>query len=86
MNPKIMAEAEAGSFFHQHSSESWFQELCCSMAERGETTALCVSKSKGVASLLSLVGPADPKEVRVACVPCKNQPTFGVLFQRFSEQ
>lgn len=59
-----MGEAEARRFFHEHSAESWFQELCNSMAERGETTALCVSKSKGVASLQSLVGPADPKEVR----------------------
>lgn len=66
MNFKVMDEAEARSFFHEHSHESWFQELCSSMAERGETTALMVSKNKAVASLQSLVGPADPKEVRVA--------------------
>lgn len=58
-----MAEPEARSFFQQHSSESWFQELCSSMAERGETTALCICKSQGVASLQSLVGPANLNKV-----------------------
>lgn len=58
-----MSEVEAREFFGEHSSEAWFQELCSSMVEAGETTALCVSKSKGVASLQSLAGPPDPKKV-----------------------
>lgn len=33
------------------------------MAERGETTALCICKSQGVASLQSLVGPANLNKV-----------------------
>ncbi len=61
-----MEEAEARNFFQQESTEPWFEELCTSMAA-GETTALCVSRAKGVASLQSLVGPADPKEVCMLC-------------------
>ncbi|CAM9759516.1 unnamed protein product, partial [Pylaiella littoralis] len=34
------------------------------MAERGETTALCMSRIKGVASWQSLAGPTDPKEAK----------------------
>lgn len=78
VDPQVMEKAEALSFFGEHSAEPWFQELCDSMAERGETTALCVSKSKGVASLQSLVGPADPKEVRGSACCARNTICCGV--------
>lgn len=64
---KVMEEPEARSFFQEYSGEAWFEGLCTSMAERGETTALCVSRMKGVASWQSLAGPTDPKEVRYCC-------------------
>ena len=65
---QVMEEAEARAFFRHQSTEPWFEELCTSMAALGETTALCVSRTRGIASLHSLVGPADPKEVRMDIV------------------
>lgn len=58
-----MGESEARSFYQEFSSETWFKEACTSMAERGETTAICMTGVKGVASLQALAGPTDPKEV-----------------------
>lgn len=53
------------------------------MAARGETSALCVSKSKGVAALQSLVGPADPKEVRVTSPECCARTNLFMKFRWF---
>ncbi|CAB1112844.1 unnamed protein product [Ectocarpus sp. CCAP 1310/34] len=61
---RVMEDSEARSFYQEYSSETWFKDACTSMAGRGETTAICVSRVKGVASLQALAGPADPKEAK----------------------
>lgn len=65
-----MEESDARNFYQEYSSETWFEDACTSMAERGETTAISMSRVKGVASLQALAGPADPKDVRNLRVVC----------------
>lgn len=81
-----MDEPEARIFFDEHSGEPWFQDLCTSMAERGETTVLCVSRVKGVASLQSLAGPNDPNEVCLSWLRSRQQLGDRVYFFSLTAQ
>ncbi|CAN0177157.1 unnamed protein product [Ectocarpus sp. 6 AP-2014] len=73
---RVMEESEARSFYQEYSSETWFKDACTSMAERGETTAICISGVKGVASLQALAGPGDPKEAKERA-PRSLRATYG---------
>ncbi|CAM9840766.1 unnamed protein product, partial [Hapterophycus canaliculatus] len=63
---QVVDKAEARAFYQEHADEMWFEEMCFSMAERGETTALRLSRVKAVAAWKALAGPTDPEEAKIS--------------------